>query len=196
LHSLMDHPLPQFAPGLRDIPDTRRRRPSSPPRRIRVNVWGEVPAQGATRHSMTLELKKAPRPKSGLTVRSMRRWHGKVIPYSDREFDLIRAFSILNDEGQQKAVEGVEIIAGNPHYRAQDTPQSSPAPQESTVPPPPQTTQKRPQGTNRGIKLGSPWPPSISEKGQEISVSLVNSQTSGILDNKTAPGATNTRGRL
>ena len=41
---------------------------------------------------------------------------------SDIEVQLISAFSRLNSKGQQKAVESVEIIAGNPDYQKEKDP--------------------------------------------------------------------------
>lgn len=41
---------------------------------------------------------------------------------SDIEIQLISAFSRLNSKGQQKAMESVEIIAGNPDYQKEKEP--------------------------------------------------------------------------
>ena len=41
---------------------------------------------------------------------------------SDMEVKLITAFGSLNPAGQQKAVESVEIIAGNPDYQKEKNP--------------------------------------------------------------------------
>lgn len=57
-------------------------------------------------------------------------WAQEGYTHSERECSLINAFSQLNDEGQQKAVDSVEIIAGNPRYRAETAPESTQAPTE------------------------------------------------------------------
>lgn len=99
-------------------------------------------------------------------------WAQEGYTHSERECDLIRAFSILNDEGQQRAVESVEIIAGNPKYQNQEklfqvppaeeeiewwqeytqeqpetAPKSPPAPTEGTdTTPPPDAPETPPEG--------------------------------------------------
>ena len=93
-------------------------------------------------------------------------WKREGYSYSDIEVRLINSFSKLNDLGQQKAVENVEIIAGNPQFQnqemllaeeptieeidwwtlAQDTPDAPPPSQEATATapaePPPETPEK------------------------------------------------------
>lgn len=66
--------------------------------------------------------------------------------FTEAELDkrLRDSYGTLTLEGKGKAVDSVEIIAGNPRYRAETAPESTPAPTEgqSTTPPPdaPETT--------------------------------------------------------
>lgn len=69
----------------------------------------------------------------------MEEWQNHVIDeldrregytHSDIETRLINSFSQLNDDGQQKAVEHVEDLAGNPKYQRTAAPESTPAPPE------------------------------------------------------------------
>lgn len=62
-------------------------------------------------------------------------WVNKTLygySFSNTETWLIGAFSKLNAEGQQKAVERVEELTEIPRYQATPAPQSSPAPPEDT----------------------------------------------------------------
>lgn len=47
-------------------------------------------------------------------------WSSMGYTYSDKECELIQSFSTLNGAGQQKALESIEIIAGNPKYQNQE----------------------------------------------------------------------------
>lgn len=49
-------------------------------------------------------------------------WKEEGYTFSDSEVRLINAFSVLSHEGQKKAVESVEIIAGNPDYQKEKSP--------------------------------------------------------------------------
>lgn len=55
-------------------------------------------------------------------------------------FDLLTAFNLLNDDGQQEAIRSVEIIAGNPIYQRTDPIETLPTDQQGK----PSTTQKKP----------------------------------------------------
>ena len=44
-------------------------------------------------------------------------WKDEGYTHSESEVQLINAFSRLNEKGQQKAVDAVEIIAGNPTFK-------------------------------------------------------------------------------
>ncbi len=59
-------------------------------------------------------------------------WEQEGYSYSDAEIRLINSFSQLNDDGQYEAVKRIEELTEIPRYRRQDTPQTSPAPQEGT----------------------------------------------------------------
>lgn len=52
--------------------------------------------------------------------------------FTEAELDkrLRDSYGTLTLEGKGKAVDSVEIIAGNPRYRAETAPESTPAPQE------------------------------------------------------------------
>lgn len=58
--------------------------------------------------------------------------------YTKLERALIKDFSLLNPDGQQKAVERIEELTEIPRYRAETASESPPPPQEgeSTTPPP------------------------------------------------------------
>lgn len=56
----------------------------------------------------------------------------KVFPPPTPKERIDAAFERLNDDGQEKAAESVEIIAGNPLYQRTPAPETPPAPPEGT----------------------------------------------------------------
>ena len=64
--------------------------------------------------------------------------------------NLLKYFDLLNDDGQQKAVESVEIIAGNPKYQRTDLPVPPDAPPASQAGPATTPPKKPPEGPGGG----------------------------------------------
>lgn len=66
---------------------------------------------------------------------------------AERRAKIDTAFKLLNEDGQQKAVERVEELTEIPRYRAETALQSPPAPQEGqSTTPPPAAPETAPQG--------------------------------------------------
>jgi len=66
-------------------------------------------------------------------------------PPTNADGQIMMALGLLNDAGQQKAVERVEELTEIPRYRRQDTPQSTPPVSGGTDTTPPADVPERPQ---------------------------------------------------
>lgn len=88
-------------------------------------------------------------------------WKQEGYSYSDTEVRLINSFSQLNDAGQKKAVDAVEIIAGNPDYQrsqqTQSAPESPPPAREVRIPPHSQTAHSGPRRAKNGPIRKAPF---------------------------------------